>query len=205
VVIVWRYSSSVSGYVSAGQQGGATTTLSNLFAAVGRLGWVLALAARALAGRAQLDSARSVSECRRSHALLSDIRPAVTLDGTPVDVRSGGERAALEVLSLAWQRARRRSGAGIGGASMWSWWSRISGGQALGTHTASLSLAMAMPRPLTAPRPGQRHFLDGRIPSERSTTVTAETAEAIALFPGRDSKPPSLQQTRGYSLLRCSR
>jgi hypothetical protein len=76
----------------------------------------------------------------RAHApmLLSTCtRLVVALDGTPVDVRSVGERAALEVLSLAWQRAEVRFGLRIGGGSVWSFWSRISGGLALGTHTIS--------------------------------------------------------------------
>jgi hypothetical protein len=64
-------------------------------------------------------------------------RLVVTLDGTPVDVRSVGERAALEVLSLAWQRAEARFGPRIGGGGVWSFWSAISGGLALGTHTTS--------------------------------------------------------------------
>ncbi len=63
-------------------------------------------------------------------------RLAVTLDGTPVDVRTIGEHAALEVLSLAWQRARTRFGASIG-STVWAFWSWISGGLALGTHTTS--------------------------------------------------------------------
>jgi hypothetical protein len=60
---------------------------------------------------------------------------AVALDGSPVDVHAAGERAALEVLSLVWQRARARFGERIG--EVWLFWSRISGGQALGTHTTS--------------------------------------------------------------------
>jgi transposase-like protein len=43
----------------------------------------------------------------RSPLLLSTCtRLVVTLDGTPVEVRGVGERAAVEVLGLAWQRAR---------------------------------------------------------------------------------------------------
>ena len=74
----------------------------------------------------------------RSPLLLSSCtRLTVALDGTPVDVRSVGERAALEVLSLAWQRAEVRFGVRMGGGSVWSFWSAISGGLALGTHTTS--------------------------------------------------------------------
>ena len=62
---------------------------------------------------------------------------AVALAGTAVDVSVGvaRERAALDVLRVAWQRAVARFGERLG--SPWSFWSRISGGQALGTHTTS--------------------------------------------------------------------
>lgn len=62
---------------------------------------------------------------------------AVALDGTAVSVTAGAtsERTALDVLSAAWQRARARFGERIG--NPWSFWSRISGGQGLGTHTTS--------------------------------------------------------------------
>jgi hypothetical protein len=73
-----------------------------------------------------------------SQLLLSTCtRLVVALDGTPVDVRSVGERAALEVLNLAWQRAAARFGLRMGGKTMWAFWSRLSGGLALGTHTTS--------------------------------------------------------------------
>ena len=73
----------------------------------------------------------------RSPTLLNlCTRLAVTLDGAPVDVRRSSERAALEVLSIAWQRAHTRFGANAGG-SVWAFWSGISGGLALGTHTTS--------------------------------------------------------------------
>ena len=64
-------------------------------------------------------------------------RLVVALDGTPVEVRSVGEWAALEVLRLAWQRASARFGPRISGGTMWAFWSWISGGLALGTHTTS--------------------------------------------------------------------
>jgi hypothetical protein len=73
----------------------------------------------------------------RSSLLLSSCtRLAVALDGTPVDVTAGGERATVEVLDLTWQRAHLRFGVSIGG-SVWAFWSRISGGLGLGTHTTS--------------------------------------------------------------------
>jgi hypothetical protein len=62
---------------------------------------------------------------------------AVTLSGAPVDVHSVGERAALEGLGVAWQRAEARFGVRIGGGSVWAFWSWLSGGLALGTHTTS--------------------------------------------------------------------
>jgi hypothetical protein len=73
----------------------------------------------------------------RSPRLLAQCTAlAVALNGSAVDVNGGvSERAALEVLSVAWQRAAARFGERIG--SLWSFWSRISGGQALGTHTTS--------------------------------------------------------------------
>ena len=70
-------------------------------------------------------------------------RLAVTLDGTPVDVRRVGERAALEVLSLAWHRASARVGRRINGGTLWGFWSAISGGLGLGTHTTSPWAAIA--------------------------------------------------------------
>lgn len=83
---------------------------------------------------------------------------AVALDGTPVDVRSVGERAALEVLSLAWQRAKARFGERIGGGSVWSFWSMVSGGLGLGTHTTSPWAAFGgtdwmRPSPMGGPAP----------------------------------------------------
>jgi hypothetical protein len=74
---------------------------------------------------------------RAPRLLTTCTRLAVSLDGTPVDVRSVGERAALEVLGVTWQRAEVRLGVRIGGGSVWSFWSAISGGLALGTHTTS--------------------------------------------------------------------
>jgi hypothetical protein len=58
---------------------------------------------------------------------------AVALDGTPVMLTTSGERAALDVLQVAWQRAHDRFGEAVGG--LWQFWSRISGGHALGINT----------------------------------------------------------------------
>jgi hypothetical protein len=73
----------------------------------------------------------------RSPGLLAQCTSlAVALDGTAVDVDAvTRERAALESLNVAWHRAVARFGERSG--SLWSFWSRISGGQALGTHTTS--------------------------------------------------------------------
>jgi hypothetical protein len=60
---------------------------------------------------------------------------AVALDGTAVMLTTAGERAALDALQLAWQRAQIRFSDGVG--ELWRFWSRISGGEALGTNTTS--------------------------------------------------------------------
>ena len=60
---------------------------------------------------------------------------AVFLDGTAVMLSTTGDRAALEALGVAWQRAQVRFGERVG--RVWAFWSRISGGQALGTNTTS--------------------------------------------------------------------
>jgi uncharacterized protein DUF6431 len=197
VAIIWRYPSSPSSYVSAGQQvvvppQQCPTCQRWLIGWGGYWRW---LRAPLLMERIWIRRARC-AVCRRSHALLPDLvlahrldavgvigtamlqklasgrglrpiaadldvphttvrawwqrfrlrgpmllatctRLAVALDGTPVDVRSVGERAALEVLSLAWHRASARFGHGIGGGGVWAFWSWISGGLALGTHTTS--------------------------------------------------------------------
>ena len=73
----------------------------------------------------------------RSLLLLSTCtRLVVTLVGTPVDLCGGVERAALEVLGIARLRTHTRFGDRIG-SGVWSFWSAISGGLALGTHTTS--------------------------------------------------------------------
>ena len=72
----------------------------------------------------------------RSPTMLANcIARAVTLDGMPVTLTTAGERAALEALQVAWIRARVRFGGAVG--DVWRFWSRISGGQALGTNTTS--------------------------------------------------------------------
>ena len=72
----------------------------------------------------------------RSPLLLAQCTAlAVDLHGTPVKVNAVGAHAALASLAVAWQRAMVRFGVRIG--DLWAFWSRISGGQALGTHTTS--------------------------------------------------------------------
>ena len=72
----------------------------------------------------------------RSPTLLAHCTAlAVSLDGTAVLLSTTGERAALEALSVAWRRAQLRFGKAVG--ELWPFWSRISGGQALGTNTTS--------------------------------------------------------------------
>lgn len=60
---------------------------------------------------------------------------AVGLDPAPVLVSTNGEGAALNALVVTWQRARRRWGERVG--PLWRFWSRITGGQALGTNRGS--------------------------------------------------------------------
>lgn len=217
MAIIWPYRSSVSSYVSAGQQvvvppQRCPTCLRQLIGWGGYWRW---LRAPLLVERIWIHRGRC-SACRRSHALLPDLvlvrrldavdvighglalkvssvglglrsiaeqldvphatlrtwwkrfrarspallarctALAVTLDGTSVDVHAVGERAALDTLTVAWQRARARFGERMG--SLWSFWSRISGGHALGTHTSSPwaggSGADSMaPSPLRGPGP----------------------------------------------------
>jgi hypothetical protein len=59
----------------------------------------------------------------------------VALDGTAVMLATDGERAALDALQVAWQRAQIRFGDAVG--ELWRFWSRISGGEALSTNTTS--------------------------------------------------------------------
>jgi hypothetical protein len=93
----------------------------------------------------------------RSPLLLAQCTAlAVALDGTPVKVHAVGEPAALASLGVAWQRAVVRFGVRIG--DVWAFWSRMSGGQALGTHTTSpwargAGADWMAPSPLGGPAP----------------------------------------------------
>ena len=72
----------------------------------------------------------------RSPTLLATCTAlAVHLAGSSVPLVAEREPAALEALAVAWQRALVRFGAHVGG--LWPFWSRISGGWALGTHTSA--------------------------------------------------------------------
>jgi transposase-like protein len=72
----------------------------------------------------------------RSPTLLGQCTAlAVSLDGAAVMLTTSGERAGLDALQVAWQRAQVRFGEAVGG--LWSFWSRVSGGQALGTNTTA--------------------------------------------------------------------
>ena len=72
----------------------------------------------------------------RSPTLLAHCSAlSVALDGTAVMLTTDGERAALNALQVAWQRAQIRFGDAVG--ELWRFWSRISGGEALGTNTTS--------------------------------------------------------------------
>lgn len=70
----------------------------------------------------------------RSPTLLAYVTAlAVLLDGTAVTLTTNEERATLDALMVAWRRAQARFREADGDA--WRFWSRISGGQALGTNT----------------------------------------------------------------------
>jgi hypothetical protein len=60
---------------------------------------------------------------------------AVGLDGAPVALDADGAAAALEALAVAWGRARARWGERVG--VLWRFWSRVTGGRALGTTTGA--------------------------------------------------------------------
>lgn len=60
---------------------------------------------------------------------------AVGLDPAPVVLGADGDAAALAALAVAWQRARARWGERVGG--VWRFWSRVTGGRALGTTTTA--------------------------------------------------------------------
>jgi hypothetical protein len=67
--------------------------------------------------------------------LIDCMALAVSLDGTAVIVKTTGARAAVDVLIVVWRRAHVRFGEQVG--RVWAFWSRISGGHALGTNTTS--------------------------------------------------------------------
>jgi transposase-like protein len=67
--------------------------------------------------------------------LASCLALAVQLTGRSVQLVADGERGALEALGVAWDRAHARFGEPVGG--LWPCWSRIRGGQALGTNTSA--------------------------------------------------------------------
>lgn len=72
----------------------------------------------------------------RSPTLLAQCSElAVALDGTAVILANSAERAALDALQVVWQRAQVRFGESVG--ELWRFWSRMSGGLALGTNTTS--------------------------------------------------------------------
>jgi transposase-like protein len=60
---------------------------------------------------------------------------AVGLDGAAVALTADGAAAALEALAVAWGRARARWGERVAG--VWRFFSRVSGGRALGTTTTA--------------------------------------------------------------------
>ena len=59
---------------------------------------------------------------------------ATSLDPAPVHLRTDGPPAVLEVVTVAWQRARARLGQRL--PERWEFWSLISGGLALAPHTS---------------------------------------------------------------------
>lgn len=59
---------------------------------------------------------------------------ATALDPAPVDVATNAVAALLEVLRVTWQRARRRLGAAV--PDVWAFWSLVSGGAVLATHSS---------------------------------------------------------------------
>jgi uncharacterized protein DUF6431 len=75
---------------------------------------------------------------------------AVGLDPAPVVLGADGEGAVLAALAVAWQRARARWGERVGG--LWRFWSRVTGGRALGTPTTA-PLAGSGPAGWIAPSP----------------------------------------------------
>ncbi len=66
--------------------------------------------------------------------LASLLGLATSLDPVPVALSAGGLTGVLEALESAWERARQRLGARL--PDRWGFWSLVSGGLALATHTS---------------------------------------------------------------------
>jgi hypothetical protein len=91
---------------------------------------------RAVARRLDVPHTTARSWWRRFRARAPPlVALAVGLDGAPVEVAAGGAAAALAALAAAWGRARARWGDLVG--AVWRFWSRVTGGAALGTNTGS--------------------------------------------------------------------
>jgi hypothetical protein len=72
----------------------------------------------------------------RSPTLLAELLAlAIGLDPAPIELLTNGEAAVFEALDEAVARARARFGEHVGDA--WRFWSRVSGGQVLGTNTSA--------------------------------------------------------------------
>ena len=73
--------------------------------------------------------------CARAPTLLASLLAlATSLDSSPVALRGDGLTGVLETLESAWQRARQHLGARL--PDRWGFWSLVSGGLALATHTS---------------------------------------------------------------------
>jgi hypothetical protein len=73
--------------------------------------------------------------CARAPTLLALLLAlATSLEPAPVFLTRDGLAGVLEALDSAWQRARRRLGAHI--PDRWAFWSVVSGGLVLATHTS---------------------------------------------------------------------
>ncbi len=59
---------------------------------------------------------------------------ATTLDAAPVDVATDGVAAVLAVLGVTWARAHRHLGERL--PTRWAFWSLVSGGAVLATHSS---------------------------------------------------------------------
>ena len=73
--------------------------------------------------------------CARAPTLLTSLLAlAISLDSAPVALTLDQLAAVLEALEQAWQRARTRLGPLL--PDRWGFWSLVSGGLALATHTS---------------------------------------------------------------------